>query len=754
MQTDYIRRGVTPPSRVFFALVLAATVAATDAHAALLEVPAGYVTIQAAVNAAAPGDTIEVSTGTYAEFVSFPNSGSPGLPITLTAKAGHTPVIDGTSLVTTDAEGLVRIDNRSYITVSGLEIANLTSSSSGHFPAGIWVRGTSNNIQLLGNNVHHIRNAGCSSCGAHGIGVYGTSAASSIHDLLIDGNEVHDCVLGWSESVVVNGNVEDWAITNNVVHDNNNIGIDAIGFEGECAGCGDALDRARDGVIADNLVYNIDSLGNPSYGGSRSADGIYVDGGTRILIERNVVRDCNIGIEIASEHNGKATSEVTVRNNFVSRSHSIGIAMGGYDSNRGSTEDCAIVHNTLFENDTDHSGGGELLIQYDTRNNVVENNIIQANSQNQFLANEFTLTTDNVIDHNLYFSSGGAPASYWVWKTTSLNGFAAWKAGSGNDANSLFVDPLLANPGAGDLHLGAGSPAVGAASPLSPLVAGTTDIDGTPRISGAAADLGADELACGDGITDADEDCDDGNLVSGDGCDANCTFTACGNGIVTAGETCDDGNLATGDCCDGACALEALSSPCNDGQACTWGDACDGAGQCSGEATPQPGCLAPDPGTQGSRLTLRDNGSMDRLGWSWGKGPQVTLASLGDPTTTDDYLLCLFVNDGANASVLTSAAAPAGSDWSFLSTKGLKYESRSLAPDGLKQIQLKVGDAGRGKIKVKGQGSNLAVSGLGFGPAATVSAELRNLGNGTCFQAEYSSPFRFDDASRFDGESN
>src|SRR5262249_21501605 len=160
-------------------------------------------------------------------------------------------------------------------------------------------------------NVHHIQNSGCASCGAHGIAVYGTSASGSIHDVVIDGNEVHDCTLGWSESLVVNGNVEDFTISNNVVHDNNNIGIVAIGFEGECIGCSDALDRARDGLIAGNLVYNIDSLGNPSYGNDRSADGIYIDGGTNIVIERNVVHHSSIGIEIASEHGGKTTSEVT-----------------------------------------------------------------------------------------------------------------------------------------------------------------------------------------------------------------------------------------------------------------------------------------------------------------------------------------------------------------------------------------------------------------------------------------------------------
>ncbi|HUQ51023.1 MAG TPA: right-handed parallel beta-helix repeat-containing protein, partial [Gammaproteobacteria bacterium] len=500
-----------------FLFVTAAACWASSAAAALLEVPADYATIQAAVTAAGPGDTVEVSSGVYNERVTFSSSGLSGSPITLTAKAGHSPVIDGTGIPTTDLEGLVYIEDESYIVVSGFEIRNFSASAPSHFPAGIWVRGSAHHIEIRDNDVHDIRNAGCASCGAHGIAVYGTKASASIHDVVIDGNEVHDLVLGWSESLVVNGNVEDFEITNNTVHDNNNIGIVAIGFEGECTGCSDALDRARDGVIADNLVYDIDSIDNPSYAGSRSANGIYVDGGTRITIERNTVHDCNIGIELASEHDGKSTSEVIARSNFVSRSHSIGISIGGYDTHRGSTTGCAVVHNTLYDNDTDHSGGGELLLQYDVRDNVVENNIVYANSQNQFVANEFSLTSGNTIDYNLYFSAAGAASSEWRWTTTPYTGFAAWKAGSGNDAHSTFEDPILVSPATGDLHLGAGSPAVGAAIALAPSIAGAFDIDGTPRISGASADKGADELACGNGSMDADELCDDGDIEDGDG---------------------------------------------------------------------------------------------------------------------------------------------------------------------------------------------------------------------------------------------
>ena len=48
----------------------------------------------------------------------------------------------------------------------------------------------------------------------------------------------------------MNGNVTHFQITRNVVHDNNNIGIDIIGFERTAPD--PAVDQARDGVVSDN----------------------------------------------------------------------------------------------------------------------------------------------------------------------------------------------------------------------------------------------------------------------------------------------------------------------------------------------------------------------------------------------------------------------------------------------------------------------------------------------------------------------
>ncbi len=91
-------------------------------------------------------------------------------------------------------------------------------------------------------------------------------------------------------------------------------------------------------------------------GGDRSAGGIYVDGGARIVVEGNVVHHCNIGIELASEHAGRATEEITLRNNLLYQNDIGGIFLGGYDALRGSTEECRVLNNTLFDNDPGRTG--------------------------------------------------------------------------------------------------------------------------------------------------------------------------------------------------------------------------------------------------------------------------------------------------------------------------------------------------------------------------------------------------------------
>ena len=259
-------------------------VATAGANAGEGTYAAPWQTIQYAASNANAGDTVCVRGGVYNEIVSVARSGSAiAGAIVFRNYPGETPVIDGTALgVPTGQWGLITLQNRSYVTVRGFEVRNYQTGSTALVPIGVYVTGAGNDLTIAGNRIHDIKNTGGGSlANAFGIKVNGTAAPASINHLSIIGNELDHLVLGSSESLSLDGNVEIWTISDNLVHDTNNIAIGAIGFEGIAPD--PAYDQARDGTISGNTVYNISSFGNPAYGNAYSADGIYVDGGTRFL---------------------------------------------------------------------------------------------------------------------------------------------------------------------------------------------------------------------------------------------------------------------------------------------------------------------------------------------------------------------------------------------------------------------------------------------------------------------------------------
>jgi hypothetical protein len=246
--------------------------------------------------------------------------------------------------------------------------------------------------------------------------------------------------------------------------------------------------------VSGNIIYNITSYDNPAYGKSYSADGIYVDGGTQIVIERNLVHDTDLNLELASEHSGKVTSFITARSNLIYYANSVGVSIGGYGPARGGTDHCDIVNNTLFMNDTKNTGGGEFQIQYYATNNIFENNIVNATSQGLFL-HSFTKSEPDpaTLDYNLYFSSTGAAAGIWRWNQTKYVGFANYQQATGQDAHSNFANPLFLSTTTPDLQVQPSSPAVDKGINLGPSVVGTLDFAGNPRVQGPDIDIGAYE---------------------------------------------------------------------------------------------------------------------------------------------------------------------------------------------------------------------------------------------------------------------
>ncbi len=456
-----------------------------DAGPGTLDQP--WATLQQAADSVGPGATVYVGEGVYEQKVEIRASGLPGRPITFAAAPGERVVLDGSPLkVPPGQSAMIAIDSQRFVTIRGFEITGYRSDASGHVPIGILVAGAADHIRLAGNVVRDMgttfegRNGG----DAHGIAVFGSAGDHPIEGVEIVDNELANLTLGSSEALVVNGNVKDFRIEGNEVHDTNNIGIDVIGFEGTAPD--PTVDQARDGIVRGNVVWNVDSYGNPAYGNDRSADGIYVDGGRDILIEGNTIHDVNIGIELASEHAGRSTRNVTARNNLVYDSTAIGIAIGGYDRRRGSTEDCIIVNNTVVNTD-----GVELLVQFDTRDNVIANNVLVAGPRHVFVENPYRENVGNVLDHNLYSSVDGSSEGTWQWKGVGYDDFDRWSARSGNDRHSTFADPGFEDAAAHDFSLRAGSPAVDAGAFLA--ASGATDLRGDPRAQAGGIDLGAFE---------------------------------------------------------------------------------------------------------------------------------------------------------------------------------------------------------------------------------------------------------------------
>ncbi len=477
--------------KIFILLLFAGTIFGSTYIVS--ETGGNYTTIQDAINIAVAGDTILVreKTTPYFEAITFNSSGNDtdGY-IVLAAYPNEQPIIDGTNFNAGNdwPQGLIKIINKSYIKVIGFEIRNLITNNNDWFPAGVWVRGKSNHIEILENKIHNIEHNNADG-GAHGIAVYGTSSSASINNILINGNEIYYCKLAWSESLVLNGNVENFIVSNNIVHDNNNIAFDFIGHEGECPN--PALDQARNGLVQDNVAYNIDSRTNPSYEGEGSADGFYVDGGKDIIFERNLAYNCNIGFEIASEHGGKSTSGIIVRNNFIKNNISLGLAIGGYDSQRGSADSCKIVNNTFYKNNTNNdSWGAELLIQYYAKNNLIANNIIYSTSSTALVNNTTNTGTNNIINNNLYFSDD---TPKWEWGNNTYSLFDNYKTATAQENESIYSNPKLADVENGNINPASDSPVIEKGLSLDSVIIGEKDYYGKQRIINNNIDIGAAE---------------------------------------------------------------------------------------------------------------------------------------------------------------------------------------------------------------------------------------------------------------------
>ncbi len=102
--------------------------------------------------------------------------------------------------------------------------------------------------------------------------------------------------------------------------------------------------------------------------------------------------------------------------------------------------------------------------------------------------------------------------------------------------------------------------------------------------------------ACGNGLQDPGEDCDDGNVLEGDSCSPFCRKEGCGNNVLDPNEVCDDGNTVGGDQCSANCMSKEVCGNhiVDENEKCDDGNLINADG-CSGTPTMVNSQTSPEP---------------------------------------------------------------------------------------------------------------------------------------------------------------
>ena len=422
---------------------------------------APWATINHAVSKVKAGDTVYVGSGVYNESVALTASGTASAPIVIDGQG--VALIDGSSptavscctspsfvanndFVGANTQGLFTIgasNGVNYLTVEGFTVRNYTTSSTDEVPAGILIVGGGTGISVLNNTIQGItstakqsKNAGPN---AYGIGTFGTSATPL--SVTVSYNTVTGCQTGESETTTFNGNVQNFVVSFNTIHDNNNIGMDAIGFEG--AGP-EGFDQATNGDVYGNIIYRNSAINNAGeqgggQDGGYDAGALYCDGCKQVVFERNTVYASDIGIEAASEIENELSSNVIIRNNLIYGSNSAGMTVGGFASTgTGGSENITLVNNSLYNNDLQQTGSGEFQIQYRATGIVFENNIVYAGSQGLFL-NGYVPGSGVTLNNNDYYTTGSTTS--FTLNNKTYSSFTTYQSKTGQDLDSVFANP-------------------------------------------------------------------------------------------------------------------------------------------------------------------------------------------------------------------------------------------------------------------------------------------------------------------------
>ena len=308
-----------------------------------------------AAEMATAGQTIYVRGGTYNERLVPKNSGDQNNYIIFMAYPGEIVSIDGTGVEIPQLEGLVNIENKQFIRISGFRVINAGDSVlNGKWNLGISVQ-KADHILIDHNTVKHTYSSGID-----------INQASSF--IVVDNNDLSYTNFGDLDDEVSLGMFwfsHDLEIKNNLVHHTKNEGI------GAAAG-------VYESVIHHNTVHNV--------GQGSSRVGIYIDAWTEIqydiaVYNNRVFDNDGQGITVASEGGG-LLENIYIYNNIVDSS---GTDWGGLGVAPWSTtiSDTHPIHKVSFINNTVFNclGGGIVINNPEIENILIRNNIFYQSGQ-------------------------------------------------------------------------------------------------------------------------------------------------------------------------------------------------------------------------------------------------------------------------------------------------------------------------------------------------------------------------------------
>ena len=408
-----------------------------------------YCSISAAVSArGGPGVAFLVKPGVYPEQVTVNVSGESGLPLVLQAAAGGV-VLDGADDFS-DPALWVRSSGDVWLAASVTwapgqafaDGARLTPSAAA--PASLpahsftWVAGAGLYVNAgAGNPAGHQARIGRRK---YGFSMFGKSWVT-IEGFTITRTE--------DRGINLSGSCTHVTIARDTIRFANKMGIQVVGGSDIVIGSNSVADNNDHGISITSGATGVILEDNESFRnarpGTRAANGIYLFGSPGNTLRRNrLFENQDSGVHIQSGSNNCVS--------YLNRSWKNGDH--GYDhlGASGTIHVCDVAYGNYKDG---------FSIEGNSPGTQIYNCIA---TDNGLTTNEFDLWVDLgstpgfTSNYNLFWNSTRQPPVKHI--RTLYPSVAGYRAASGQDAQSLQADPRFVNPGAGDFHLHAGSPAI------------------------------------------------------------------------------------------------------------------------------------------------------------------------------------------------------------------------------------------------------------------------------------------------------